>query len=52
MGLQNGSMWCHDESPYEQICEVLGMSLPAVKSLLFRARNDLKEKLAGYLDVE
>ena len=42
----------HEDAPYEQICDVLGMSLPAVKSLLFRARNDLKEKLAGYLDVE
>jgi RNA polymerase sigma-70 factor, ECF subfamily len=36
--------------PYEDICEILGMSLSAVKSLLFRARNDLKEKLTGYLD--
>jgi RNA polymerase sigma-70 factor (ECF subfamily) len=52
MGLQNGSMRCHEDAPYEQICEVLGMSLPAVKSLPFRARNDLKEKLAGYLDVD
>jgi len=42
----------HEDAPYEQICEVLGMSLPAVKSLLFRARNDLKEKLTGYLDAE
>ena len=42
----------HEDAPYEQICEVLGMSLSAVKSLLFRARNDLKEKLAGYLDVD
>ena len=40
----------HDDMPYEQICEILGMSLPAVKSLLFRARNDLKEKLTAYLD--
>lgn len=40
------------DMPYEEICEVLGMSLSAVKSLLFRARNDLKEKLKGYMDVE
>ena len=40
------------DMPYEEICDVLGMSLPAVKSLLFRARNDLKEKLKGYMDVE
>lgn len=40
----------YEDMPYEEICDILGMSLPAVKSLLFRARNDLKEKLAGYLD--
>lgn len=40
------------DMPYEEICEILGMSLSAVKSLLFRARNDLKEKLKGYLDEE
>lgn len=39
-----------EDMPYEEICVVLGMSLSAVKSLLFRARNDLKEKLAAYLD--
>lgn len=42
----------YEDLPYEEICEILGMSLSAVKSLLFRARNDLKEKLAGYLDEE
>lgn len=40
----------YEDMPYEDICTVLKMSLPAVKSLLFRARNDLKEKLAAYLD--
>ena len=40
----------YEDMPYEEICVVLGMSLSAVKSLLFRARNDLKEKLAAYLD--
>ena len=40
----------YDDMPYEEICVILGMSLSAVKSLLFRARNDLKEKLAAYLD--
>jgi RNA polymerase sigma-70 factor (ECF subfamily) len=40
------------DMPYEEICDVLKMSLSAVKSLLFRARNDLKEKLKGYLDEE
>lgn len=42
----------YEDMPYEQICEILGMSLSAVKSLLFRARADLKEKLAGYLADE
>ena len=42
----------YEDMPYEEICEILGMSLSAVKSLLFRARNDLKEKLAAYLDEE
>ncbi len=34
---------------YEEIAEVLGCSLEAVKSRLFRARVCLKEKLAPYL---
>jgi len=40
--------------PYEEICEILKMSLPALKSLLFRARNDLRKHLAQFLgeDVE
>jgi RNA polymerase sigma-70 factor (ECF subfamily) len=39
----------HEGMPYEEIAVVLGISLPAVKSLLFRARNSLKERLASYL---
>jgi RNA polymerase sigma-70 factor (ECF subfamily) len=39
----------HEEMPYEQICEILKMSLPAVKSLLFRARTELRKYLAAYL---
>lgn len=35
--------------PYEEICAILKMSLPAVKSLLFRARNDLRKNLARFL---
>lgn len=35
--------------PYEEICAILKMSLPAVKSLLFRARNDLRKHLATFL---
>jgi RNA polymerase sigma-70 factor (ECF subfamily) len=40
--------------PYEEICAILKMSLPALKSLLFRARNDLRKHLANFLgeDVE
>ncbi|MCB1226450.1 MAG: sigma-70 family RNA polymerase sigma factor [Verrucomicrobiales bacterium] len=40
----------YQELPYEQLCEILGMSLPAVKSLLFRARNDLRKALSTYLE--
>ena len=40
----------HDQLPYEEIAEVLGLSLPAVKSLLFRARTVLRETLGGYLE--
>jgi RNA polymerase sigma-70 factor (ECF subfamily) len=35
---------------YEEIAEVLDLSLPAVKSLLFRARTELRERLKGYLE--
>jgi RNA polymerase sigma-70 factor (ECF subfamily) len=34
---------------YEQICEFFNMSLPAVKSLLFRARTEFRKHLASYL---
>ena len=40
----------YEERPYEDLCEILGMSLPAVKSLLFRARAELRKSLAAYLD--
>jgi RNA polymerase sigma-70 factor (ECF subfamily) len=40
----------YDETPYEDIAEVLALSVPAVKSLLFRARTDLREKLRKYLE--
>ncbi|MEI7962299.1 MAG: sigma-70 family RNA polymerase sigma factor, partial [Verrucomicrobiota bacterium] len=40
----------HEEMPYEEIAVVLGVSLSSVKSLLFRARTTLKEKLAPYLE--
>ncbi len=37
---------------YEQIGEVLGLKIPAVKSLLFRARENLKNALLPYLDQD
>lgn len=40
----------YQDAPYEEICDVLKMSLPAVKSLLFRARAELRKSLAAYLD--
>ena len=40
----------YEEMPYEEIGVVLSMSVPAVKSLLFRARAQLKETLQKYLD--
>jgi RNA polymerase sigma-70 factor (ECF subfamily) len=42
----------HEELPYEQICEILNMSLPAVKSLLFRARTELRKHLSSHLGEE
>ena len=36
--------------PYEDIANVLGLSVSAVKSQLFRARQSLKENLSRYLD--
>jgi len=40
----------YEGMPYEEIAAVIGVSLPAVKSLLFRARNTLKESLGPFLD--
>lgn len=39
----------HEAMPYEEIAAVLGTTVPSVKSLLFRARNTLREQLSGYL---
>ena len=41
----------YEDLPYEEIARVLGLTVPAVKSLLFRARVLLREKLARYLDA-
>lgn len=40
----------YQELTYEQIAEVLDLSVPAVKSVLFRARTELRERLASYLE--
>lgn len=40
----------YEEMPYEDIAQVLGTSLPAVKSILFRAREELKCHLRRYLN--
>ena len=40
----------YEDLPYEEIARVLDLTIPAVKSLLFRARNDLREKLASFLE--
>jgi RNA polymerase sigma-70 factor (ECF subfamily) len=40
----------YEELSYDEIAEVLDLSVPAVKSLLFRARTELREHLRGYLE--
>jgi len=40
----------YEDLPYEEIAEVLNLSVSAVKSLLFRARSQLRTSLARYLD--
>jgi RNA polymerase sigma-70 factor, ECF subfamily len=40
----------YEEMPYEEIAKVMGTTVPAVKSILFRARTELRERLAKYLD--
>jgi len=42
----------YDEFSYEQIAEILKTSVPATKSLLFRARETLRIALQHYLDTE
>jgi RNA polymerase sigma-70 factor (ECF subfamily) len=40
-----------EELSYEEIAGVIGCSLSSVKSLIFRARETLKERLKGYLQT-
>lgn len=42
----------YDEFSYEQIAEILKTSVPATKSLLFRARETLRVALQDYLEKE
>ncbi|MFM8459836.1 MAG: RNA polymerase sigma factor, partial [Chthoniobacterales bacterium] len=39
----------YEEMPYEDIARVLATTVPAVKSLLFRARETLRVRLAAWL---
>jgi len=39
----------YDDLSYEEIADVLDQSVPAVKSLLFRARTELRTRLNRYL---
>lgn len=40
----------YEEMSYEEIGEILDLSVPAVKSVLFRARTELRERLRVYLE--
>jgi len=40
----------YEEMSYEEIGEILDLSVPAVKSVLFRARTELRERLRIYLE--
>jgi RNA polymerase sigma-70 factor (ECF subfamily) len=40
----------YEQLSYEEIAKVLGQTVPAVKSLLFRARTELRSRLSKYLD--
>ncbi len=41
----------YEGMPYEEIGRVLDLSIPAVKSQLFRARNALRDALQAYLNT-
>ncbi len=41
----------YDDISYDEIGEILDLTVPAVKSVLFRARTELREKLKKYLDA-
>jgi RNA polymerase sigma-70 factor (ECF subfamily) len=39
-----------EQCSYEEIATAMGITVPAVKSLLFRARDQLKEALQPYVE--
>lgn len=41
----------YEGMPYDEIANVLNLSIPAVKSQLFRARHSLRDSLQRYLDA-
>lgn len=41
----------YEDLSYEDIAEVLDSSVPAIKSLLFRARTELRNRLQNYLSA-
>lgn len=40
----------YEQLSYEEIAAVLGQTVPAVKSLLFRARTELRSRLSKYVE--
>ena len=42
----------YEDRSYVEISEIMGLSIPAVKSLLSRARMRIKERLLPYLQSE
>jgi RNA polymerase sigma-70 factor (ECF subfamily) len=40
----------YDELSYQEIAEILGTTIPAVESLIHRAKNNLKKKLYKYYE--
>jgi RNA polymerase sigma-70 factor (ECF subfamily) len=41
-----------EQCSYDEIATAMGLTVPAVKSLLFRARDQLREALEPYLREE
>src|SRR5437588_8997584 len=39
----------YEQLSYEEIAEILDLSVPAIKSVLFRARTELRSRLSRYL---